>query len=75
VAFHAGTQRTTDGYITSGGRVLTVVAAGETLAEARDRAYDNVRRVSFAGSFFRNDIAAMETAGPPRSILSGAAQD
>jgi phosphoribosylamine---glycine ligase len=75
VAFHAGTQRTTDGYITSGGRVLTVVAAGETLAEARDRAYDNVRRVSFEGSFYRNDIAAMETAGPPRSILSGAAQD
>ena len=75
VAFHAGTRRTTDGYITSGGRVLTVVAPGATVAEARDRAYTNVRRVSFEGSFYRKDIAEMETSGPPTSILSGAAQD
>ena len=57
---HAGTKHTTDGYITSGGRVLTVVAPGATVAEARDRAYTNVRRVSFDGSFSRSDIAAME---------------
>jgi phosphoribosylamine--glycine ligase len=75
LAFHAGTQRTADGYITSGGRVLTVVAAGPTLTEARARAYDNVRRVSFDRSFYRRDIAAMETVHPRGSILSGAAQD
>lgn len=60
LTFHAGTTHTSDGYITSGGRVLTVVASGPTLASARDRAYDNVRRVSFDGSFYRSDIAAME---------------
>jgi phosphoribosylamine--glycine ligase len=75
VVFHAGTRRTADGYITSGGRVLTVVAAGLTLAEARDRAYDNASRVSFEGSFFRRDIAAMETTGERRTILSGTAPD
>jgi phosphoribosylamine--glycine ligase len=75
MAFHAGTRRTADGYITSGGRVLTVVAAGLTMAEARDRAYDNVRRVRFDRSFYRHDIAAMETVDPIGSILSGAAQD
>jgi phosphoribosylamine--glycine ligase len=75
VVFHAGTRRTADGYITSGGRVLTVVAAGENLDEARKRAYENLGRVSFDGSFYRRDIAAMETAGARRSILSGAAQD
>jgi phosphoribosylamine--glycine ligase len=75
VAFHAGTRRTAEGYITSGGRVLTVVAAGLNLAAARDRAYDNVRRVSFDRSFYRRDIAAMEVVDPRGSILSGAAQD
>ncbi len=60
LAFHAGTQHTSHGYVTSGGRVLTVVAPGDTVAEARARAYENVRRVSFDGSFHRTDIAAME---------------
>jgi phosphoribosylamine--glycine ligase len=60
VAFHAGTRHTSDGYITGGGRVLTVVAGGENIAAARAKAYDNVRRVSFDGSFHRTDIAEME---------------
>jgi phosphoribosylamine--glycine ligase len=60
LVFHAGTRHTRDGYITAGGRVLTIVASGATVAEARARAYENVRRVSFDGSFHRTDIAAME---------------
>jgi phosphoribosylamine--glycine ligase len=60
VVFHAGTKHTSEGYISSGGRVLTVVASGPSVAEARSRAYDNVRRVSFDGCFHRTDIAAME---------------
>ncbi|HXA41815.1 MAG TPA: phosphoribosylamine--glycine ligase [Candidatus Solibacter sp.] len=62
LAFHAGTQHTHHGYVTSGGRVLTVVAPGDTVAQARARAYENLRRVSFDGSFHRTDIAAMEPA-------------
>ena len=60
VVFHAGTKHTSDGYISSGGRVLTIVASGANVVEARARAYDNVRRVSFDGCFHRTDIAAME---------------
>jgi phosphoribosylamine--glycine ligase len=60
LAFHAGTQYTAQGYATSGGRVLTVVAAGDTVAEARTRAYDNAARITFAGAYYRNDIAERE---------------
>ena len=63
LVFHAGTRRPDDGgVVTAGGRVLTVVATGPTLAEARDRAYDNVRRIHFDGCHFRTDIALREIA-------------
>ncbi len=65
--FHAGTRRLEDGtVVTAGGRVLTVVATGTTLAEARARAYDNVRRIRFAGCHARTDIALRELATPAR---------
>jgi phosphoribosylamine--glycine ligase len=75
IAFHSGTRRTPHGYITSGGRVLTVVAPGATVAEARNRAYADVRRVSFEGSFYRSDIALMETSAAPTGSLTAAAPD
>jgi phosphoribosylamine--glycine ligase len=57
LCFHAGTQRRDDGtYVTSGGRVLTVVGRGDTLAAARDHAYANIERISFDGMRYRNDI-------------------
>ena len=57
--FIAGAQRSDDGAaVTSGGRVLCIVASGATIAEARERAYDNVRRISFEGAHYRTDIAA-----------------
>ena len=59
--FHAGTSIDDDGRtLTAGGRVLAVTAAADTLAEARGIAYDNVRRISFDGSFHRSDIALRE---------------
>jgi phosphoribosylamine---glycine ligase len=58
LVFHAGSRREDDGtLVTSGGRVLTVVGMGDTLAEARARAYDNIARISFKDSYFRTDIA------------------
>lgn len=62
LVFQAGTKVEDGRLVTNGGRVLTVVAAGDTLAEARDRAYDNVRRISFEGSRFRTDIGARAVA-------------
>lgn len=62
--FHAGTRRADDGtLVTAGGRVLTVVATGVTIAEAHDRAYRNAERVRFQGRHFRRDIASRELTG------------
>lgn len=43
--------------VTGGGRVITATALGETLDEARAKAYETARQVAFEGAFFRNDIA------------------
>jgi len=58
IVFHAGTARNDDGVlITSGGRVLGVTGAGESIKEARSAAYAGINEVSFAGMSFRRDIA------------------
>ena len=59
VVFCAGVDRDSEGrLVTAGGRVLDVVGFGPTIAAARERAYEGVRLVGFAGMRFRNDIAA-----------------
>jgi phosphoribosylamine--glycine ligase len=56
--FHAGTRfEPGRGLVTDGGRVLTSVALGETVAEAREKALAGARQVRFEGAFFRSDIA------------------
>jgi phosphoribosylamine--glycine ligase len=55
---HAGTARVDGHLVTAGGRVLAVTAVGDTVAEARARAYDGVARISFPGAQWRRDIAA-----------------
>jgi len=47
-----------EGFTTAGGRVLNVCGRGRTVAEARDRAYAGVARISWPGMQFRTDIAA-----------------
>ncbi len=55
---HAGTALDADGTLASaGGRVLSVVATGETLALARARVYAAVERIDVEGSHYRRDIA------------------
>ena len=59
--FHAGTAIDDDGRtVTAGGRVLAVTAVADTLAEARGIAYDNIRRITFDGAFYRTDIGLRE---------------
>jgi phosphoribosylamine---glycine ligase len=59
MVFHAGTKIGTTPWevLTNGGRVLTVVAMGKTVAQAREKAYDNVSRIKFEGAHYRKDIA------------------
>jgi phosphoribosylamine---glycine ligase len=57
VVFQAGVARDAQGrLVASGGRVLNVCALGATLAEARERAYAAVDRISLPGGFHRRDI-------------------
>ena len=61
---HAGTRRRDDGaVVSSGGRVVSVVGTGDTLAEARHAAYDRLGGVHLPGGHFRSDIALAEVAG------------
>ncbi len=55
--FHAGTRRENGNVFSSGGRVLAVTALGETIAAARDRAYEAVAKIKFEGCHYRRDIA------------------
>jgi len=55
---HAGTAERGGEIVTAGGRVLNVTGLGASPAEARDRAYDAARRISFDGMQIRTDIAA-----------------
>ena len=59
IAFHAGTQLdpATGNLHTAGGRVLTVTALGDTIEQAREKAYANAARVQFQGAHYRKDIA------------------
>ena len=55
---HAGTARGSDGHVvTAGGRVLSVVATGSSLGEARENVYRAVDRIEIRGSHHRTDIA------------------
>jgi phosphoribosylamine---glycine ligase len=55
--FHAGTKRQDGKIVTSGGRVLAITALGESVTEARERAYGAIRQIHFEGCLFRRDIA------------------
>jgi hypothetical protein len=55
---HAGTKVSDSGQlIANGGRVLSVVARGNDLSEARQRAYQAMDSITLEGSHFRTDIA------------------
>src|SRR5207302_5576660 len=53
LVFHAGTALRGESLVTNGGRILNVTALGPTVADARDRAYAAVEKISFAGMRYR----------------------
>lgn len=54
--FHAGTVYKDNKLLTSGGRVLAVTALGNSVKEARARAYEAISSVKFDGAQYRKDI-------------------
>ncbi len=55
--FHAGTSEIDGKLVNNGGRVLGVTALGDTIAEAKKRAYQAVEKISWKGCYYRKDIA------------------
>ncbi|MBQ9875011.1 MAG: phosphoribosylamine--glycine ligase [Thermoguttaceae bacterium] len=58
--FHAGTKLVDGVVVANGGRVLDVVALGDTVADAKRKAYEAVSKISWEGSWSRTDIADKE---------------
>ncbi|WP_417838001.1 phosphoribosylamine--glycine ligase [Tritonibacter scottomollicae] len=56
MVFHAGTKADGDRTLANGGRVLNVTARGDSLEEARDRAYAMVDQIDWPEGFVRRDI-------------------
>ena len=54
--FHAGTKANGGEVQSNGGRVLNITARGDSLQQARDRAYAAIENVDWPGGFYRKDI-------------------
>jgi phosphoribosylamine--glycine ligase len=57
VVFHAGTAIKDENLVTNGGRVLGVTAMGQTIADAKAKAYEAADKIKFDGAYYRRDIA------------------
>jgi phosphoribosylamine--glycine ligase len=57
LVFHAGTALDGGSLVTAGGRVLGVTALGDSVADARERAYRAVELIGLPGVQYRHDIA------------------
>lgn len=60
--FHAGTERADGRLITTGGRVLSVTALGESVSAAQTRAYEAAARIDWPEGFYRRDIGWRDVA-------------
>lgn len=56
MVFHAGTAKSNDVFVTKGGRVLGVTAAGTDIGEAITEVYRAVEKIAWAGMHYRRDI-------------------
>jgi phosphoribosylamine---glycine ligase len=56
MVFHAGTTKTGDTVVTSGGRVLAVSARGDTMHKALNSSYHDAELIKFEGVYYRTDI-------------------
>ncbi len=54
--FHAGTSIANDQLIATGGRVLNITAIGNSVKEARDKAYNAIHKIEWENGFYRSDI-------------------
>jgi len=55
--FHAGTKIRDEKLIASGGRVLNVTSIDESIENARENAYQAIKKINYRGKIYREDIA------------------
>jgi phosphoribosylamine--glycine ligase len=58
LVFHAGTALRHGELVSAGGRVLTVVGTGDSIADARDQAYTGIDQIDLPEAQYRRDVAA-----------------
>lgn len=54
--FHAGTKNENGKILSSGGRLLCVVALGDTLQEAKNTSYKAIEKIHMENAYYRRDI-------------------
>ncbi len=60
MVFHAGTSFKDNKIVTNGGRVLAVSCLADTIKNAREKVYQNIKRISFDKMEYRTDIAKLD---------------
>ena len=59
LVFHNGTRQKDGQLVSAGGRVLSIVALDKTLAEARQKVYEEIEKVTFKNMRYRDDIGQL----------------
>ncbi|ACM60542.1 phosphoribosylamine--glycine ligase [Caldicellulosiruptor bescii] len=60
ILFHANTKKEDGKIKTAGGRVLNVVRREKTLKEAKEKVYEEIKKIHFENMFYRTDIGDKE---------------
>lgn len=56
IIFHGGTKMQDGEVYTNGGRVLAITCLGDNLELARQKVYENIKRISYVDMYYRKDI-------------------
>lgn len=56
ICFHAGTTKQDGSLLTNGGRVLNLVALGNSFQECKTKIYTEIKKVNFENMYYRKDI-------------------
>lgn len=59
IVFHAGTKFDNEKIVTNGGRVLAVTCLDDSIEKAREKVYQNIKKICFESMEFRTDIAKL----------------
>lgn len=56
VVFHSGTKLVDEKLVTNGGRVIGITAKANTVKDAANKVYENIKKINFEGMHYRTDI-------------------